>query len=486
MFNFLKLTAKFTTSLILVFNLTAFSQTSNFPLQKKISEWQQFAGFKNAAIGLVVQDIGTTKNLVQLNPDLCIVPASILKLVTTATALEVFGPEFRFQTSLSYLGLIRNDTLFGDLIITGGGDPTLGSSYFPENNSFLKEWGQAVNHHSIRVICGKLIMDDRIYEPEMIPDTWVWEDIGNYYGAGASGISVYDNQYDIHLSSAPEAGKLTRIERIVPEIPGLAIQNKVLSSDANGDQTSVFGSPTENLRIIRGTIPVNQPDFVIHASMPDPKAILANEFRKELANFGISFSVPQNIQKESVIAPSPILISVKHSPTLKEIIQVTNYESVNLFAEHFLKHLAYKSTGLGSTTEGCRIITDFWKNKGIDISGFFLYDGSGLSRFNAITASQMVYLLTYMKTKSIFSDEFYQSMPGAGKGTLTVFKTDDFPNDCLHAKSGSMNRVRCYAGYLTTESGRHLSFAIMLNNFSCSQPESVKKIEELLAEMRKM
>ena len=171
---------------------------------------------------------------------------------------------------------------------------------------------------------------------------------------------------------------------------------------------------------------------------------------------------------------------------MRDIIRVTNYESVNLFAEHFLKHLAFLKNGLGTTKEGCRIVEQFWKDKGIDLSGFFINDGSGLSRFNSVTAGQMVAILNYMKSKSAFSDDFYQSLAPAGSGTLTVFSDNDFPNGCLRAKSGSMTRVRCYAGYLTILSGRQLSFAFMLNNFSCSQSEIAKKIRELLVEMRKM
>ena len=120
------------------------------------------------------------------------------------------------------------------------------------------------------------------------------------------------------------------------------------------------------------------------------------------------------------------------------------------------------------------------------MTGFYMNDGSGLSRFNAITANQIVSILNYMKTKSTYSEDFYQSLPAAGDGTLSSFSQKDFPNHCLHAKSGSMTRVRCYAGYLNTLSGRQLSFAIMLNNFSCSQTEAIRKIEEVLVELRKL
>jgi len=466
--------------------ITVIAQNQIKSVQQKIAAWQTTPGLENASICIDVSDNLTNETLIQSEPQLSLVPASIMKVVTTATALEVFGPDFRFTTILSYSGIIRNDTLFGDMQIIGGGDPTLGSNYFPENNHFLEAWIEAIQSKNIRVITGNLILDATIYEPQMIPNTWIWEDIGNYFGAGASGISVYDNLFEIHLSSENEAERPTKVIRIVPEIPNLDLQNEVLSSDLNSDQAYVFGSPQENHRVIRGTIPKNQSDFVIKASVPDPAALVASEFRKKFATSSILISGENRFEKVETSENQSIQISVIQSPVLREIIRVTNHESVNLFAEHLLKHLAFQKTGLGTTKDGCKFVVQFWKEKGLDMTGFFMNDGSGLSRFNAITASQMVDILQYMKNKSAYSADFYQSLATVGNGTLTVFRNENFPNQCLRAKSGSMTRVRCYAGYLTTDNGRQLSYTVMLNNFSCSQNEVIKKIEEVLVELRKL
>ncbi len=464
---------------------TTFSSAQNTAaIQQKIANWQTSPGLANASICITVTDNQTNEKLIESGPQLSLAPASILKTITTATALEVFGPDFRFQTFLSYSGIIRNDTLLGDLQIIGGGDPTLGSAYFPETKPFQEEWIKALLSKNIKVITGNLILDATIYESQTIPNTWIWEDIGNYYGAGASGISVNDNQYEIHLKSGSEAGVPTKIIRIVPEIPNLELTNEVLSSDLNSDEAYVFGSPEENRRIIRGTIPKNQSDFVIKASVPNPSALLASEFRKKLSAERIKISGETKFEK--VKSGSSTQLSVIQSPPLRDIIRVTNHESVNLFAEHFLKHLAFQKNGLGTTLDGCKFVKQFWKDKGFDMTGFFMNDGSGLSRFNAITASQIVSVLNYMKTKSLYSTDFYQSLPTAGNGTLTAFSTENFPNQCLHAKSGSMTRVRCYAGYLTTDSRRSLSFAILLNNFSCTMSDATRKIQDLLVELRKL
>ena len=140
----------------------------------------------------------------------------------------------------------------------------------------------------IKVIAGNLILDATIYEPHPIPNTWVWEDIGNYFGAGASGISVFDNLYEIHLKSEDNSGKPTKVIGVNPEIPNLELTNEVLSSDSNRDEAYVFGSPEENKRVIRGTIPKNQPDYIVKASVPNPSVLLASKFRKKLSANGIA------------------------------------------------------------------------------------------------------------------------------------------------------------------------------------------------------
>lgn len=460
-----------------------FAQPKNPVLQEKISLWKNSPALSNSGICFSVTDSQTQQTIVQTEPPISLVPASIMKVVTTATALEIFGPDYRFKTQLSYSGNLRNDTLFGNLQIIGGGDPTLGSMYFSETKNFQDDWMKVLQQNNIRVITGKLVVDATIYEPQMIPGSWVWEDLGNYYGAGASGLTVYDNLYEIHLQSPETAGQPTRFLKTAPEIPGLELQNNVLASDTNSDQAYVFGSPEDSRRAIRGTIPKGKPDFVVKASLPNPPALLASEFRQKLASSGIQCSGETTFEKA---APEGTVLTETLSPTLREIIRETNFESINLFAEHLLKHLAWQKTGLGSTREGCKQVVQFWKEKGMDTNGFFMNDGSGLSRFNAFTARHLVFVLNYMKNQSPYAADFYQSLPSAGQGTLTAFSKELFPGETVKAKSGSMTRVRCYAGYLKTTSGKELTFTVMLNNFSCSQSEATRKIQELLSLLRSL
>ena len=447
--------------------------------------WENDSLLKNTSIGISVMDAKSGEVVLETVPQLSLIPASVLKIITSATALEVLGAQYRFETRVDYSGDINAETgtLNGNLIIVGGGDPALGSMYFKNHylkNHFIDQWINAIKKRGIKEIKGDLVADASIYEQQMIPNTWIWEDLGNYYGAGACGLSVYDNMYEISIESGI-AGTLTKIMKILPEIPGLQIENEVTASTINRDMAFVFGSPFETIRIIRGTIPENKKEFIVKASIPDPPYLLASQLKKKLDENQIKLLGSIKTVYKSCKTGKTICNTL--SPPLKDIITVLNHESVNLFAEHLCKHLAYINTGYGSTKDGLEIIRKFWEDKGLDTNGMFLADGSGLSRFNAITPHQLTEILNYIN-RSTDAEIFKQSLPTAGgNGTLYVFDKEKFPNGMLRAKSGSMTRVRCYAGFLKTYSGKELIFAVMLNNFPCKQTEAIQKIEEFLVEI---
>ena len=470
-------------------NVTSPAQEKSWSIHDEINLWKQNSDLTHAGVGIYFLNPENGEVLAETSPQLSLVPASTLKLITTATALEMLGADFRFETKLAYTGEIRNDSLIGNLVIVGGGDPALGSKYFKEHylgNHFLNEWINQIKQLNIKHISGDIITDATIFEEQLIPNTWIWEDLGNYYGAGACGLSVYDNLYKIHFSSPAQAGKQTKIEFTEPSIPNLILYNQVKSSDTNSDLAYVFGAPMENKRTIRGTIPKGKEDFVIKASIPNPPFLLARDLMNRLkeANIAVDGSI-QNRKKNKEI-PLQKLIAKTVSPRLIDIIRVTNHESVNLFAEHMLKYLAYLMNGQGSTNQGIKVITDFWEKRGIDMNGLFMADGSGLSHFNAITAAQMVQVLSYMKTQSPQGKAFFSTIPLVPNGTLYYFNPINFPGESLRAKSGSMTRVRCYAGELTTQDNQKILFAIFLNNFSCSQRKAIELVENLLVGVSKI
>jgi D-alanyl-D-alanine carboxypeptidase/D-alanyl-D-alanine-endopeptidase (penicillin-binding protein 4) len=179
----------------------------------------------------------------------------------------------------------------------------------------------------------------------------------------------------------------------------------------------------------------------------------------------------------------PVFISEISSPPLKGIIEVLNHESVNLYAEHLLKELGKVYRNDGTTDAGVDVLYEFLKDSGINTGGIFLEDGSGLSPVNSISAKGVAEILFHMRNNSEYFNEFYTSLPEAGKeGTLKTCFSDPVFRDNLRAKSGSMTRVRSYAGYCRTLSGNDLTFCIIINNYSGSSQKIITGIEEMLKE----
>ena len=172
------------------------------------------------------------------------------------------------------------------------------------------------------------------------------------------------------------------------------------------------------------------------------------------------------------------------SPPLSKIIEVLNHESVNLYAEDLTKELGKKYKNYGSTSAGIEVIRDFLRNAEINTDGMFIEDGSGLSPINSINTRELVNLLIFMKKKGKYFPQYYASLPEPGKeGTLKNYFTDPVFESRLKAKSGSMTRVRSFAGYFTTFSGKNLVFSIIVNNYSGSQNNIVSGIESVLKEI---
>ena len=442
---------------------------------------------KNAQVGLQIMEADNNVVVFERNSEKLMIPASVLKLVTSAAALEILGAGYRFETRLGYTGKIENGILKGDLVVIGGGDPALGSEYFLNHYfapHFLESWTRSIRGAGIKKVEGRLVVDNSLYDSERIPPTWIWEDIGNYYGAGSGALSLYDNLSRITFRSPPLADAPTTILSINPELKGILWTNQVLSSDIPRDRAYVFGSPFDYNRIIRGTIPKNRRMFTIKASNPNPENLLMEELLRVMASSGIL--ITGNMVIENIDIQQFHQITAIESPSLAEIIKVLNQESVNLFAEHLVKQIAAELTGIGHREAGLKIIAEFWESKGLDTSQLFMEDGSGLSHFNAVTPFFISSLLSYMKKSSPGFGSFYESLPAAGKGTLNVFDARLFSENTFRLKSGSMKRVRCYAGYITSNSGKNYVVSVFVNHFSGTHAKLISELEKVFSEIKKL
>ncbi|MDR0941583.1 MAG: D-alanyl-D-alanine carboxypeptidase/D-alanyl-D-alanine-endopeptidase [Bacteroidales bacterium] len=417
---------------------------------------------KHATIGFELRELSTGKTIAEHNKQTACTPASLTKLITTATALEILGADYTFATQLAIDGSIDSaGVLQGNLYIIGGGDPTLGSRFFPQSSNFIPAWIEAVRKAGIRKIQGNVYAEISLYDQNPVPVLWLREDIGNYYGAGVFALSWADNTTAVTIAN----GKVTKAE---PDIAKYVFSN-TLQAGTN-DSIYFSGEPWSMQRTVYGTFRPNT-TRVEKADMSNPPAMLQMYVAEQFQANGLLITgkyIAENNEKT--------IIYTHHSPPLKEIAKQTNFRSNNNYAEHILKHLALQTDSVATFNAALHVQRHFWAKKGIDMSGVWLYDGSGLSPKNSITPAFVCDVLSQMKSNTAFRN----SLPIAGEsGTVAKFLATTPLKGKARVKSGSFRGVQSYAGYISHHEKEYV-FCIMVNNFTGTRANVVKLIEWLV------
>lgn len=461
---------------------------NNSKLMEEIENLKKDDAMKHALWSICVMPAAKDTVLYEYNINISLIPASTMKIATTGAALSLLGSDFMFQTKLEYDGKYDAATgvIDGNLYITGGGDPTMESEYFKRKGdslSLLVRWARILNKKGITKIKGAVIADASIFDDNITPDEWIWGDMGNYYGAGSSGVSFKDNKYTLIFSTGA-TGTPALIEKTLPTIYDMKMSNVVIAGGTE-DNAYIYGAPYDNNRIVTGTIPANKKEYKVEGAIPDPALYCAQRFVKALKSEKIEVTEkPTTVRalklKKLYTDKTKHVLHIHYSPSLDSIIHITNLKSINLFAESMLKYMSYKKSGVGTEMDGTAIVIDFWKNKGVDVSGLFMNDGCGLARANVITTKTQTQMLNVMAKDKNFNI-FYNSLPVAGKsGSLGGLCVGTFAENNLHAKSGYMTRARGYAGYVKNKKGEMLCFSLLANNYDCSPTDMKKKLEKLL------
>ena len=465
--------------------LTNFTLAQN-KVEQAITSFVAKSGMEHASISVEVFDLGSDKIVGNHNENNSLPTASTAKLFSTATALEILGADYQATTRVYIDGTVDEEGILqGNVWIRGGGDPSLGSKYFNTKGhelDFMLEWIEALKSKGIKKISGRVIGDGSAFGYEGAPDGWNWSDMGNYYGAGPSGLTIYDNLVRYKFDVPSKAGLSTTVKSISPYVPGLIYHNYVKSSTRKGDHAYLYGAPYSLDRFGSGTLPVGRKDFLVKGSLPDPEQQFAYEFSRLLRENDISVMEESSTVRKMEITPNytnmTLILSYK-GEKLSAIVKEINHRSVNLFAEHMISLIGYEKTGDGSLSSGLKVLENHWKSK-IDISGLYITDGSGLSRSNAISANHFVQLLKAMNTSKV-SEVYISSLPVAGvSGTLRNVCKGQAGDNRISAKSGSMTRIKSYAGYIDTTTGKRLAFAVIVNNYSCSYGALKSYIQSLL------
>ncbi|WP_448699950.1 D-alanyl-D-alanine carboxypeptidase/D-alanyl-D-alanine-endopeptidase [Mucilaginibacter sp. AW1-3] len=449
----------------------AAAQTLPQRLQTAFNKLQQDSQSRYASISLTVLDAKTGEQVFTANPYMGLATASTLKTITSITAFNILGKGYQYTTTLSYNGSIANGTLNGDLIIKGSGDPTLGSWRYPETreNVILSSWVDAIRKAGIQHIHGRIIGDDSTFGTASIPDGWIWQDIGNYYGAGTSGLCWRENQFDIKLKTG-SIGTAVGVLKTVPDMPYLDIKSELTNAEAGtGDKSYAFLPVNDNTMYLRGTYAQDQSKKSISVTVPDPAFDVAYRLADTLMHLGIDVALaPVSVRNLSQVPANGTLLVSYSSPKLSRIIYWLNQKSINLYAEQLLKTIALASGKPVTTANGVEAEQEFWKTKGIDPHSLNIVDGSGLSPGDRVTTLTMATILQSAKAAPWFPD-FYESLPTYNNTKM---------------KSGSINNVLTYAGFQLSKDGHEYCFSIMVNNYSGSTSGIKQKMFKVLDELK--
>jgi D-alanyl-D-alanine carboxypeptidase/D-alanyl-D-alanine-endopeptidase (penicillin-binding protein 4) len=440
--------------------------------------------------GILVADGGTGETLYALNSDHFFAPASNAKLITTAMALAMLGPEYRFRTTLESGGTLGADgRLAGDLVLVGRGDPDVSNRIFPfageyarqgSTDKVLADMVDAAIAKGLREVDGDIVADDSYFPYDPYPAGWAVGDLFFDFGAPVSAITFNDNVASIVIQPGARPGDPAALTTQPPEAVDTLAHSVTTSAPGGMPAIAVVRQPGANFLLLRGTIPAGHDPVKLDLAMIDPAETAARAIKDLLEARGVRVTggirVQQSAPPETTAAGEPVLpaekppvahrlVLAEHmSPPLSESVQLTNKISQNLHAEIYLRTVGFEKLGLASAAAGLKVERGFLQSVDIPEGDVVLSDGSGLSRDDLVTPRAMVDLMRYA-SHAPWGGDFLSSLPVSGvDGTLDGRMRHSPAKGLIEAKTGATDRVHALTGYATTARGEHLVFSIFCNN----------------------
>lgn len=449
-----------TSIMLALFALTVNAQNIKSKIEQSFNTFLDLPSLQNGLATLTVTNTENGKVIYEKNNQIGLPTASTLKVITSITALDLLGPDYTYKTQLYYTGEIDSlGILQGDIVIKGSGDPTLGSHRFENTKEeiILSKWKKAILAAGIDSIAGKIIGDDSFLKGNDVPGGWIWTDMGNYYGAGISGLNWRENKTGIIFKpTVPK--KMAPIQNITSDISYLQVVNNVTTGNkGTGDNVYAYSAPYSEIISLKGTYGLDL-EKTIEISIPDPAYDLAFQLQKYLAQDSIftagGITTGQRmLDNEELIASKTKDLDLHVSPKLGEIIYWFNQKSINLYGESLLKMIGYISGGKTSTSESANYVQKYWQQKlMIPNNELDMIDGSGLSPQNNVTSSAMNKIMQYATKRNWFST-FQKSLPTYNQMTM---------------KSGTIGDTLGYTGYHTSKDGSQYTFTILVFNYKSS------------------
>ena len=447
-------------------------------LQQKVDLAVEREPLKGAVVGVMVQDM-EGHVVARREAGRRMVPASNMKLITTGTGLYALGADFRFETGIGITGTVEEGTLHGDVYIVGGGDPTIGvtDTVAVKPDALFWRWKSMLKEAGISRIDGRIIGDGRAYEGHLENQSWSYDDTGTYYGAGCNALSFYENAIDYAVSAGLE-GEPVKVTQKFPDTPWIHSGNLTMTGPkGTGNSLYLYTTDLAPYAEMRGTYSIERKPKLEHFANKYGALTCAYYFWQNLRDTGWDISGGYaDIDRGGYVrgkdfvpaykAGTPQLLGTSKSAALSRIVRQTNVISDNFYAEAIFRQMGEKASGL-AVYDSCRVaVYDVLDSLVPDsMEGIRMEDGSGLSRLNTVSPAFMADFLRAMARTKAF-DSFLASLPKPGEGTLSTLlpKLTAEQKARLRLKSGSMDGVLCYSGYVLDTEGKPVrTFSLMVN-----------------------
>jgi serine-type D-Ala-D-Ala carboxypeptidase/endopeptidase (penicillin-binding protein 4) len=457
------------------FLIILFVGISIFPqnLDEAFNRLANSPALNNGIWGVYANYTDNGEEIISRYSSLNLAPASVLKVVISSSAFRILGEEHRFKTEIYFGDSISSGTIYGNVYIVGGGDPTFGSNLVQGSQSLdqiMNSIAASLKSKGIERITGSIIGDDHLYPGNPVPDYYPYIDLGNYYAAGSNALTINDNLYHLYFKPSNQVGGEAAVLRTEPVIPDLTFENFMRTgAEGSGDNGYIYNSPGSFNAVLRGTIPAGVAEFSIRGSIPDPPLFAAQYLTRKLFENNIAVDGNPSKSNQRRLYDEFKLLYSHLSPPLKDIAVIVNKRSNNLYTELLLRAIGEKIEGDGTISNGIKAVLRDLKKNNINTESVRLFDGSGLSHTNRITPKTVADVLTMMTREQTF-EAFYNSLSVAGDpsdiGFFRNFGANTIIARNVRIKSGTINGVRCHAGYVRSSSGRLIAFCFMANSFT--------------------
>jgi D-alanyl-D-alanine carboxypeptidase/D-alanyl-D-alanine-endopeptidase (penicillin-binding protein 4) len=432
-----------------------------------------------------VRSLDTGEPIFQLNAGKLMMPASNMKILTLAAVAETLGWDARFTTTLDAVGSVGGGRLYGDLVVRGGGDPTINSRN-ARATALFDEWAAALRAAGIEHIEGRIVGDDQAFDEDGLGQGWAWDYLQYGYAAPVGALQYNENVAALKIQAGAHEGDTALVE--LESGSGLTLVNRATTAAAGSPATIDYRRHLDRpLLELTGSIPVGSPVLTRHVAVVNPTVFFVQTLKDALIERGITVS-DKAVDGDDVAAEFAAwqrdvhTIVRSESPPLREIGSVMMKVSHNLYAETMLKATGATAGALGTTDAGRAAARAIFESWGIPDDGYVLADGSGLSRYNYVTAESIVMLLERLHRDAKHRDAFAATLPVAGKdGTLATRMRRTRAEANAVAKTGSIANVRTLSGYVRTRDGETLVFAMLANDFVIP-PATVNWIADLAVE----